>query len=238
MARVGGPSPEVGRLRARLVVRQVRRRVQRVRTPARSWQATLGPFGLDGQELLLRAPQFEDADAWQEARLYNREWLEPWWPVSGRPWEQAQSPLEWVAYCSGIRASARVGQAMPFAVIVNGALRGQCGIDAVDRGTNTGEISMWMDQRSRVRGAATLAAAAVSRFALTCPEAVDRVVAPISTTNRAANLLATRTGFTLEGTLRRYRPTSEGRADHNIWCLHRDPETITALTALVDSLQR
>lgn len=140
----------------RLVAREARRTAER--RAVAGWNAPPPSFVSEGMTVALRTPSANDALAWRDARLAARADLEPWWPVR-RSWELDHIEREWIVWCSAVRTAARHGLAHPFVLIVDGVLRGQVGVDAVDLGTRTGELSFWVDS-ARVPAGATMVALA------------------------------------------------------------------------------
>lgn len=216
----------------RLGVRMVRSAVRTRLAPATDWQLPLGPLRVAGFDALLRAPVLDDADQWVSLRLRNQRRLERWFPVVGE-WADAHTPLHWAEICQRSRAAARRGAARPRVVLIDGRMRGQWGVDAVDFGTSSGELSFWLDSGAGGHELSRAVCAMVCLDAFTCAAPLERLVAPVSVDNRAASAVLQRAGFTEEGTLRRYRVAGSVRTDHRMWVLHRSPATIAALRAIV-----
>ena len=151
-----------GRLPLPAALRRAVRSARGLLRPAPGWDASLGPVEVDGAVVALRPPRLADGPAWRSARLRLRAELEPWWPTH-RDWAEEHTDLEWAAWCTGVRAAARRGLAQPFVVLVDGELRGQVGVDAIDRGTGAGELSVWLDAAAVPARTADVAVALVCR---------------------------------------------------------------------------
>ncbi|WP_460869233.1 GNAT family N-acetyltransferase, partial [Rhodococcus aerolatus] len=227
--------PRTGLAVARVAPRRVRRALDRRGLPG--WDAPLGPVRVDDALVTLRTPRLTDAAAWRAERLALRAELEPWWPVR-RSWDADHDGLAWTGWCTAARAAARRGLAHPFVLLVDGELRGQVGVDAVDLGTSTGELSFWVDTAAVPRGTAAVALALVALRALQSPVAVRRLVAPVAVTNPRPGRTLARLGFTPEVTLREYRATSAGRTDHVVHTLHAGPGTLEHLRSVVHEASR
>jgi ribosomal-protein-alanine N-acetyltransferase len=113
---------------------------------APGWPARLA----DG-ELLLRPLSSHDADAWREVRARNAAWLSPW-DATVPPGAGAR-PATFGALVRQLRRLARHGQAMPFAIEVDGAFRGQLTVSNIVRGSaQFASIGYWIDQQVAGRG--------------------------------------------------------------------------------------
>lgn len=224
-------------LRIRVFVRHARAVAVFLVRPRTDWRTPLGPVLLGAAELVLRAPELADAEAWRVQRLAERDRLQPWFPVEG-DWDRAHTPLVWAEQVVGLRAAARLGRARPRVALLDGRLVGQVGVDAVDWGNATGELSAWVCEHPLGLQFARLAVALVSLDALTGPAPLDRLLAPVAVGNRAPGLVLAGVGFRREAVLRRYRETGSGRADHEVWVLHRTPAALTALRELVAAEQQ
>lgn len=222
----------IAQVLVRLGVRMVRSAIRTRLAPATDWQLPLGPVRVAGSELLLRPPALGDADQWVVLRLRNQRRLQSWFPVA-RSWADGNTPLHWAEICHHSRAAARRGAARPRVVLIDGRMRGQWGVDAVDLGTSSGELSFWLDSGTGGHELSRAVCAMVCLDAFTCAAPLERLVAPVPVDNRAASATLQGAGFTAEGTLRQYRVAESVRADHWMWVLHRSPETIAALRALV-----
>jgi ribosomal-protein-alanine N-acetyltransferase len=206
---------DAGRV-ARIGVRRFRGALRAGLRPYAGWDEELGPVRLRAGTLQLRPPRVGDAAGWRSARLANRRWLEERFPADTADWADGQSALAWTQRCLRLRAAARAGRAFPYVALLDGRLVGEIGVDAVDRGTSTGELSVWTDHTARSGRLVTTGTALVVLHALTCTRPVQRVIAPVAVGNAAPARALEALGFDREATLRRLR---DG-VDHHVWVLH------------------
>ncbi|WP_243395148.1 GNAT family N-acetyltransferase [Nocardioides currus] len=100
---------------------------------------------------MLRPLEVADADAWREVRTRNRDWLTQW-EATLPPGEQdpAGSYLQVVRRLRGL---ARQGQAMPFAIDVDGRFAGQVTVNNIVRGSaQFASVGYWLDRAVAGRG--------------------------------------------------------------------------------------
>lgn len=95
-------------------------------------------------------------------------------------------------------------------VLLDGVLVGQAGVVAVNFGTATGELEVWLaagpPTAGRPHELSRLVCAAVALDAFTCPRAVTRLQVPVAAGHRAAAEVLAAVGFVDEGVLRAHRP--------------------------------
>lgn len=100
------------------------------------------PVTLSQPPIELRPLRYRDARAWDEVRRRNREWLVPWDATSPDP---AASPISFRAMVRRYNAQARLGEALPWALAVDGALAGQVNVSGIVRGSaQTAHIGYWI----------------------------------------------------------------------------------------------
>ncbi|WP_460867608.1 GNAT family N-acetyltransferase, partial [Rhodococcus aerolatus] len=218
----------------RLAVRTARAAARSARPPA-GWDRPVGEAVVGGRRLVVRLPELADGPAWRAARLRSREALQPWWPVEG-DWAAAQSMAHWAEEVALLRGAARRGQALPGIVEVDGRVVGQVGVDAVDLGTGTGEVSVWLDPTSRGGTVLPVAGLLLALAAFGDRLGLDRLVAPVAVGNRAAAAAARSFGFHDEGVLTAHRATSAGWTDHHLYVLANHPDTVESLRARLAAL--
>ena len=115
--------------------------------------ATGWPARLTHGPITLRPLTNRDRDAWREVRERNSEWLRHWeatvppGPVTGA------RPSSYRALVRRLRILARDGQAMPFAIEVDGRFVGQVTVNNIVRGSaQFASIGYWIDQDVAGRG--------------------------------------------------------------------------------------
>ena len=112
----------------------------------RGWPARLREGGIELRPLRLR-----DAAAWREVRTRNARWLRPW--EATLPLAEHDAPTTYGAMVRRLRAEAREGRSLPFALTVDGAFAGQVTIGGIARGSLlSAYIGYWIDQRVAGRG--------------------------------------------------------------------------------------
>lgn len=115
--------------------------------------ATGWPARLTHGELTLRPLTFGDRHEWREVRERNADWLRHWeatvppGPVAGA------RPTSYRALVRRLGHLARDGQAMPFAIEVDGRFVGQVTVNNIVRGSaQFASIGYWIDQAVAGRG--------------------------------------------------------------------------------------
>ena len=154
---------------------------------ARPWQTADAAF-------LRRAFQDPDIQRWHARRLDGddeaREWLARW----PQRWEE-ETDASWAI------ARTDTDEAV-----------GQVGFRAIRLEDARSQVSYWVAPDARGRGAATRAAAAVTRWAMAVV-GLQRVGLAHAVSNLASCRVAVGAGFTYEGTLRRYGLHADGWHD-------------------------
>jgi ribosomal-protein-alanine N-acetyltransferase len=189
-----------------------------VASSAPGWPAVLA----DG-DVGLRPLRMRDASAWVASRKHNIEWLRPWeaTPPNG-PGVFGTSTAVFATMARRLRAEAKAGRGLPFAVVVDGAFAGQLNVAGIVRGSlESAHIGYWVDQRVAGRGVMpTCVALAVDH----CFEVVGlhRVEVNIRPENAASRRVAEKLGFRLEGTRERFLHISGDWRDHLSYALVRE----------------
>jgi len=194
------------------------------------WPARPGPLRVAAGELVLRPVRWRDGMAWSRLRLRDEAALRPWEPDSPGSWEDRHSPTAWPAQCGGLRAMGRRGQALPFAILVDGMLAGQLTVGGIVRGAlRSGWVGYWVASDVAGRGVATgaVALAVDHAFALA---GLHRVEATVRPENAASLRVLAKLGFRDEGLLVRYLKVAGGWRDHRCLALTRE-ETDGGLVA-------
>jgi ribosomal-protein-alanine N-acetyltransferase len=164
-----------------------------------------------------------DASAWVESRKRNVEWLRRWeaTPPNG-PGVFGTSTAVFAGMTRRLRAEARAGRGLPFAVVVDRAFAGQLNVAGIVRGSLEGaSIGYWVDQQVAGRGVMpTCVALAVDH----CFEVVGlhRIEVNIRPENAASRRVVEKLGFRLEGTRERFLHISGDWRDHLSYALVRE----------------
>ena len=91
------------------------------------------PARLREGRIELRPLRLRDATAWREVRTRNARWLRPW--EATLPLAEQDAPATYGAMVRRLRAEAREGRGLPFALIVDGSFAGQVTVGGIARGS-------------------------------------------------------------------------------------------------------
>jgi [ribosomal protein S5]-alanine N-acetyltransferase len=202
--------------------------------PIPGWPAVLR----DGA-VTLRPLRMRDATAWMDCRRRNVEWLRPWeaTPPAG-PGTFGLSGSVFTAMTRRLRADARHGRALPFAVVVDDRFAGQLNVAGIVRGSmESAHIGYWVDQAVAGRGVMpTSVALAVDH----CFGAVGlhRIEVNIRPENAASRRVVEKLGFRDEGIRERYLHISGEWRDHLTFALCRDDVPNGLLSRWHESMHR
>lgn len=183
------------------------------------WPARLGPLRVRAGTVALCPVRLRDAAAWSAIRLRDQAYLEPWEPTAPGSWSRRNSRLDWPARCGGLRALARRGAALPFAVTVDGALAGQVVVaNVVREPLLSGYLGYWVGSHVAGGGVATAAVALVVDHCFG-PVGLHRVEATVRPENAASLRVLAKLGLREEGLLRRYLDVAGDWRDHVVLAL-------------------
>lgn len=187
-------------------------------TLAPGWPAVL-TYGSVG----LRPLRMRDGAAWVEARKHNVEWLRPWEATPpGGSGIFASSRAVFVSMARRLRAEARAGRGLPFAVVVNGGFAGQLNVSGIVRGSlDSASIGYWVDQRVAGKGVMPTCVALATDHCFS-EVGLHRVEINIRPENAASQRVVEKLGFRLEGTRERYLHISGDWRDHLTYALVRE----------------
>ncbi len=173
-------------------------------------------------ELALRPIRWRDGMTWSRLRLRDEAALRPWEPDSPGSWADRHSPMAWPAQCAGLRAMGRRGQALPFAILVDGVLAGQLTVGGIVRGAlRSGWVGYWVATDVAGRGVATGAVALAVDHAFAMA-GLHRVEATVRPENAASLRVLHKLRFRDEGLLVRYLEVAGGWRDHRCLALTRE----------------
>jgi len=197
------------------------------------WPKSVGPIRVGAGLVRLRPVRFRDGVQWSRIRLSDRAHLEPWEPVAEVDWEVRHAVSSWPSMCSGLRAEARRGRMLPYAIELDGEFCGQLTIGNVTHGAlRSAWIGYWVAKAVNRGGVAT-AALALGLDHGFGPVMLHRIEATVRPENVASRAVLAKTGFREEGLLKRYLEVDGAWRDHLLVALTVEEMTGSATSALV-----
>ncbi len=181
----------------------------------------------------LRPIRMRDAAQWSKTRLADRAHLERWEPTTDVDWVRRQTISSWPAVCSGLRAEARKGRMLPFAIELDEEFCGQLTIGNVTHGAlRSAWIGYWVASSVAGRGVAT-GALALGLDHCFGPVRLHRVEATVRPENAASRRVLAKVGFREEGLLQRYLDVDGGWRDHLLVAITVEEVAGSVASALV-----
>ncbi|HEV7423504.1 MAG TPA: GNAT family protein [Mycobacterium sp.] len=197
------------------------------------WGKPVGPLRVRAGLVGLRPVRLRDGAQWSRLRLGDREHLEPWEPVAEVNWEVRHAISSWPSICSGLRAEARRGRMLPYAIELNGEFCGQLTIGNVTHGAlRSAWIGYWVAKAVTGGGVATAALALGLDHALG-PVMLHRIEATVRPENVASRAVLAKVGFREEGLLKRYLEVDGAWRDHLLVAITVEELEGSATSALV-----
>jgi [ribosomal protein S5]-alanine N-acetyltransferase len=181
----------------------------------RGWPARLREGSVELKPLRLR-----DASAWREVRSRNARWLRPW--EATLPLAEHDAPTTYASMVRRLRAEAREGRSLPFALVVDGAFAGQVTVGGISRGSLlSAYIGYWIDERCAGRGIMPTAVALTTDHCFR-EVGLHRVEINIRPENAASLRVVEKLGFRQEGIRERYLHIDGDWRDHLTFALCAD----------------
>ena len=178
------------------------------------WPARLGALRTAAGVVELRPVWLRDGAAWSEIRLRDERHLAPWEPTPPGGWAAGHAVAEWPVRWWTLRAAARRGSVLPFAMTVDGALAGHVMIGNVVREPLlSGYVGYWCDTRRAGRGVTT-AGVALAVDHCFGPVGLHRLEATVRPENAPSLRVLAKLGFREEGLFRRYLDVDGAWRDH------------------------
>ncbi|WP_192886855.1 GNAT family N-acetyltransferase [Mycobacterium sp. MFM001] len=178
------------------------------------WPMVVGPLRVPAGVIRLRPVRMRDAGQWSRIRLTDRSHLEPWEPSTESDWTVHHSVSSWPAVCSSLRAEARKGRMLPYAIELDGQFCGQLTVGNVTHGAlRSAWIGYWVSSSVTGGGVAT-GALALGLDHCFGPVMLHRVEATVRPENVASRAVLAKVGFREEGLLRRYLQVDGAWRDH------------------------
>lgn len=175
------------------------------------------PARLREGRIELRPLRLRDATAWREVRTRNARWLRPW--EATLPLAEHDAPTTYGAMVRRLRAEAREGRSLPFALSVDGAFAGQVTVGGISRGSLlSAYIGYWIDQRVAGRGIMPTAVAMATDHCFR-EVGLHRVEINIRPENTASLRVVEKLGFRAEGLRERYLHIDGDWRDHLTFAL-------------------
>ena len=166
----------------------------------------------------LRPLRRRDAQAWQEVRQRNWDWL--------RPWEATQPPdiahlgqLSIPQLLRSFRREATQGRMLPFVITYRDTFVGQLTVSGITWGSScSGQLGYWLDEKVAGRGIMPTAVALVVDHCFSTVH-LHRVEVNICPDNMASRRVVEKLGFREEGLRRRYLHINGIWRDHVAYSL-------------------
>lgn len=178
------------------------------------------PARLREGRIELRPLRLRDATAWREVRTRNARWLRPW--EATLPLAEGDAPTTYGSMVRRLRAEAREGRSLPFALTVEGAFAGQVTVGGIARGSLlSAYVGYWIDQRYAGRGIMPTAVAMATDHCFR-DVGLHRVEINIRPENSASLRVAEKLGFRPEGLRERYLHIDGDWRDHLTFALCAD----------------
>lgn len=186
-------------------------------------------------QVVLRPVRLRDGTAWSRLRLRDEHYLRVWEPDAEGSWAERFTTMAWPVMCSGLRATARRGQALPFSISLNGQFAGQLTLGNVVRGSlRSAWVGYWVESGVAGGGVATGAVALAVDHAFG-PVGLHRVEATVRPENAASLRVLAKLGFRDEGLLRRYLEVDGAWRDHRLLAMTRDEIGSGLVSRLISS---
>ncbi|MFN8076815.1 MAG: GNAT family protein [Kineosporiaceae bacterium] len=169
------------------------------------------PVILSCGPVTLRPLRRRDARDWQSVRSVNAHWLGPWEATQPEGAGPATTFGEMVR--AGNRAAAQ-GRMFPFAIDVDGRLRGQLTVGGIQWGSlRSGHVGYWVDERVAGRGVTPTAVAMAADHCFGVV-GLHRLEVNIRPENRASLRVVEKLDFRSEGLRRRFLHIDGAWRDH------------------------
>lgn len=199
------------------------------------WPVRLGPVRVAAGQVELRPVRLRDGSAWSRLRLRDEAYLRPWEPEGEGSWADRFTTMVWPVLCTGLRATARRGQALPFTITLDGLLVGQLTLGNVVRGAlRSAWVGYWVESHVAGGGVCTGAVALATDHAFG-PVGLHRVEATVRPENAASLRVLGKLGFRDEGLLRRYLEVDGVWRDHQLLALTADEIGAGLVSRLIEA---
>jgi ribosomal-protein-alanine N-acetyltransferase len=152
-------------------------------------------------------------------RARNVEWLRPW--DATLPPGATDAATTFRGMVRSLRAAARAGTTLPFALDVDGSLRGQVTVGGIHLGSlRGGHVGYWIDRDVAGRGIVPMAVAMVTDHCFAA--GLHRMEINIRPENQPSIRVVEKLGFRYEGLRERYLHIDGDWRDHVSYALTAD----------------
>jgi ribosomal-protein-alanine N-acetyltransferase len=179
----------------------------------------LWPADLRRGQVRLRPLSLRDKRAWESVRSRNAQWLRPW--DATLPPGATDAPTTFRGMVRSLRAAARAGTTLPFALEVQGEFRGQVTVGGIHLGSLRGaHIGYWIDREVAGRGHMPMAVAMATDHCFAA--GLHRIEINIRPENAPSIRVVEKLGFRYEGLRLRYLHIDGQWRDHVSYALTAD----------------
>jgi len=166
--------------------------------------------------VLLRPLRVRDGEMWRALRRSNAAWLSPW--EATRPGAEA-GEMGFAPMVRRLRAEARTGRTLPFALDYHGRFVGQLTVAGITWGSLcAANVGYWIDQSHAGRGIMPTAVALATDHCL-IGMGLHRVEICIRPENHNSRRVVEKLGFREEGLRPRYLHIDGAWRDHLVYVL-------------------
>ncbi|MGQ0463799.1 MAG: GNAT family N-acetyltransferase [Sporichthyaceae bacterium] len=177
------------------------------------------PVRLVEGPVTLRPLRARDGTAWRDLRRANAAWLREW--EATRPGD-VDGEIGFSAMVRRLRAEARAGRTMPFALEYNGVFVGQLTVAGITWGSLcAAHIGYWIDQKHAGRGIMPTAVAMATDHCL-LRMGLHRVEICIRPENANSRRVVEKLGFRLEGIRPKFLHIDGHWRDHYVFVLNSE----------------
>lgn len=172
----------------------------------------------DAPAIRLRTMTAADEDEWDQVRIRNAAWLEPWDSNDPERHRSVTFP-QWIHMQ---RRDERSGSAIVFVIEYDGRIVGQISLGAVMFGAmRSGIIGYWIDQDYAGRGFTPLAVTMLADWAMLDPDGprLHRVEIDLVPQNERSRRVVQKIGAKYEGIRRKYMYINGHWRDHESYSL-------------------
>jgi [ribosomal protein S5]-alanine N-acetyltransferase len=168
----------------------------------------------------LRPLARRDAAEWREVRGRNDQWLRPWEATS--PVRSDGPPPTFAQMVRRVRAEARAGRTLPFAITYEGRLAGQLTVANIVLGSaRSAAIGYWVDERWAGRGVMPTAVAMAIDHMFTAAR-LHRIEIAIRPENAASLRVVEKLGIREEGLRESFLHIDGAWRDHRCFAITAD----------------